>query len=630
MSSVTFIYLGTPIKIQCLKKEFISNIIDRFFLKMGFRDTNSFKFLYNGNILNQNLTFEQIENYGNTILVIQDLDYKEESYDEIKEKIKVKIHFLNKISEIICEPKEKMGNIYQKFSIINCLDKNSIYLWYNKRTIVQNVGIQDYLNFNGGNKNEMEIYATLKKNDNSIKMSNQVFCPICGESAIMKLKNYKISICECKYDHKINDLNINEFETSQLINESNIKCFTCGKNKYETYKNQFYVCKTCNLDICPICKVSHEKDHIIIRYEKQNFNSNIDESNIKCFTCGKKYSEIFGYLFFICETCNIGICPLCKISHGKNHRIISYENQNFMCDEHNETYVSYCKNCKSNLCSVCMKDHFNHNIIRLFDLLIKNEDSENKLKEFKNSIDKFKKDIKKIMYIINKVFENCEKFYNIFKNNLAVTEKKNYYILQNLNEFCNDDFSVKINNIINYKNYNHKMAEIFKMYNCMFNNELNIDEQSQDIKELINKKDKIIIEQKEREKILIQKLEKLENDEKNMKYNSKKVNELLEEINKKNIEIEQLHSYIPFRLAPGEKLMTVIFTSSDQKIHYSFICKNTDKFKDLESKLYDIYPEYSENDNYFLSNGRKIIRFKDLDYNKIKNSDIITLYYETD
>mgnify|MGYP003571386109 CR=1 FL=1 len=100
----------------------------------------------------------------------------------------------------------------------------------------------------------------------------------------------------------------------------------------------------------------------------------------------------------------------------------------------------------------------------------------------------------------------------------------------------------------------------------------------------------------------------------------------MEEICKKNSEIEKLHSLIPLKLNPGENLMTVIFISDDQKVHYSFICKNTDKFNDLESKLYKIYPEYSKTNNYFLSNGKTIIKSKDLDFNKIKNSDIITLY----
>ena len=76
--------------------------------------------------------------------------------------------------------------------------------------------------------------------------------------------------------------------------------------------------------------------------------------------------------------------------------------------------------------------------------------------------------------------------------------------------------------------------------------------------------------------------------------------------------------------------MTVIFTSFDQKIHYSLICKNTHIFNQLEILLYDKYPEYKETENFFIVNGIKINRFKTLEENKINNSDIILLNKFTD
>ena len=71
--------------------------------------------------------------------------------------------------------------------------------------------------------------------------------------------------------------------------------------------------------------------------------------------------------------------------------------------------------------------------------------------------------------------------------------------------------------------------------------------------------------------------------------------------------------------------MTVIFTSTDQQIHYSLICKKTDKFMNLENKLYEIYPKYKECENYYLTGSQKVNRFKTLEENTIKNSQIITL-----
>ena len=87
---------------------------------------------------------------------------------------------------------------------------------------------------------------------------------------------------------------------------------------------------------------------------------------------------------------------------------------------------------------------------------------------------------------------------------------------------------------------------------------------------------------------------------------------------------EKLSRY-PFELKKDEKMISVIFTSDDQKIHFSVICKNTEKFNRLEEKLYNDYPEYSETNNYFVVNGNRIQKFKTLDENNIRNSDIIIL-----
>ena len=72
-----------------------------------------------------------------------------------------------------------------------------------------------------------------------------------------------------------------------------------------------------------------------------------------------------------------------------------------------------------------------------------------------------------------------------------------------------------------------------------------------------------------------------------------------------------------------EKLISVIFKSFDENINYSVICKKTDTFEKIESLFYDKYPQYKNLNYNFLSNGKKIERNKNLDENKIKNSDII-------
>ena len=71
--------------------------------------------------------------------------------------------------------------------------------------------------------------------------------------------------------------------------------------------------------------------------------------------------------------------------------------------------------------------------------------------------------------------------------------------------------------------------------------------------------------------------------------------------------------------------MTVIFHSIDQKILYSVICKNTDKFTTIENLLYEEYPTYRDQENIFMINGLVINKYKNLEENHISNSAVILL-----
>ena len=74
-----------------------------------------------------------------------------------------------------------------------------------------------------------------------------------------------------------------------------------------------------------------------------------------------------------------------------------------------------------------------------------------------------------------------------------------------------------------------------------------------------------------------------------------------------------------------EKMMSIILISSDETIHYSIICKKTDNFSKIEELLYEKYPEYKKKNIRFTLNGEEINTSKNLEFNNIKNGDIITL-----
>ena len=105
------------------------------------------------------------------------------------------------------------------------------------------------------------------------------------------------------------------------------------------------------------------------------------------------------------------------------------------------------------------------------------------------------------------------------------------------------------------------------------------------------------------------------------------INELSKELRTKDKEIKELKKTFPFEINQGDKIMTVTFTTTDQKFFYSIICKNTEIFANLVFQLFKEYPDYKDKSVYFMCNGIVIKEYKTLDENKIKNRDIILLNF---
>ena len=151
-----------------------------------------------------------------------------------------------------------------------------------------------------------------------------------------------------------------------------------------------------------------------------------------------------------------------------------------------------------------------------------------------------------------------------------------------------------------------------------------------ELEESLKEKDIIINDLEDKNKKL-----PIKNDQLNIEKNNtnEKLNDIIsesnEQINKREKIIKQYElkiSQFHFKFSPVEKIISIIFTSYDENIMSSFICKNTDAFKFIENKFYEKYSEYKGLNNYFISNGRKIDKNKSLDENKIKNNDIITIF----
>ena len=167
-----------------------------------------------------------------------------------------------------------------------------------------------------------------------------------------------------------------------------------------------------------------------------------------------------------------------------------------------------------------------------------------------------------------------------------------------------------------------------------------IKELTDKIKELGNK----LNEEKKKYEELIIKNNELEEKMKNMQNipsteNSFSKNEstslgenrerLLDNILEKDKEIKELKAKLDkaIKLEEGEELISLIFMEEKENIHYSVICKNTDKITKPEEKLFVKYPKIKEEDiefDYFF-NKKRIKKSKTLKEYNITNGDIINL-----
>ena len=253
---------------------------------------------------------------------------------------------------IQCNINDKMKEIINRFLIKigkNENDNNLLYI-YDANIINYELTFIQQANEIDKNRNKMNILVK-SKNDNNKKeikeiISKDIICPECGEDILIDIKDFKINLYGCKNNHKINKILINKYENSQKIDLSQIICNECNKNnKSNTHNNKFYICNTCNKNLC----------------------------------------------------------PLCKSKHNNNHIIIAYEDKNYICKKHNESFYKYCKECNKNICILCETEHNYHGIIDL-GIIIPNKDELIKgMEELKLIIDKFRNKIGMIKEILNRI-----------------------------------------------------------------------------------------------------------------------------------------------------------------------------------------------------------------------------------
>ena len=174
------------------------------------------------------------------------------------------------------------------------LDINNIYFITNGKNINNKDSLQTIMNDTDKKYKKIVILVysinDIINNENNIKLSNEIICPVCKEICKYEIKDYKIKLYDCKNGHVIENIKFDEFESQLNLDISKIKCGICkNRNKSNTFNNEFYVCYECKMNLCPLCKSIHDKNHPIINYDNKNYICNKHNDNIPF----KQYSKYY-------------------------------------------------------------------------------------------------------------------------------------------------------------------------------------------------------------------------------------------------------------------------------------------------------------------------------------------------
>ena len=134
---------------------------------------------------------------------------------------------------------------------------------------------------------------------------------------------------------------------------------------------------------------------------------------------------------------------------------------------------------------------------------------------------------------------------------------------------------------------------------------------------------------KEKEEQIKEKDAQIEIKEKEINNLKKKIeiykdsNKILQFVSEKEEELKNLKECINIPITKDEKLMSIVFQSTNQTIIVSVICTNKMIFNNVENKLYEKVPELKRTNTFFLANGDIIYRALTVEENKIKDGDKI-------
>ena len=262
MTQIEFIYKSLKTPIQCKEEDKISNIIEKFLTKVQ-KNKDEIIFIYNGNKLDEELTFKEAANNLDKISNLM----KVVAYDNLSDD--EKITPLKKSKYIICPECFENSRISIKnfqISLYDCINGH----------ITENIQINEFEKTQYINQTKV-ICDNCKEANKSESIDNKFFiCFAC-----------KMNLCLlCKEKHN----------NSHLVFDYDDKDFYC---KNHSDANSCYCCD-CLKDLCPLCENQH-LGHKLIYYgsiipNKEECKKDLESLNVRIKDLKKNIKDIISKL----------------------------------------------------------------------------------------------------------------------------------------------------------------------------------------------------------------------------------------------------------------------------------------------------------------------------------------------
>ena len=359
------------------------------------------------------------------------------------------------VQNIECDQFDKMKVIVNKFYKKFGLNRANKFLLYGGNIINEELPFNKCASRLDLTNKMMSVMVmeTQDSNDNKNKLvkSKYIICPKCYENAYLLIDNFKITIAGCKSGHRIENLQISEFEETQFIEQSkiiSISQFDC-KIHNNTY---IYYCSDCKLDLCASCKKEH-LSHNLLTYSDRMPDINILKNEDLTET-GKMISQLKDVIKRMIDQLN-------NLNQNLNKYFDIYSNliTNFDSKKTNNYQIQSINNMKK----------FNDNFLGNLSEIIKDK---NLKCQFMNIISlqskiqfiKLKKHIELIRK--NDAVSNIQKNEIKDENNNIINDNNNDNNIDN-NEDNNEDNNIQDYNPLNdkYEKFNLSQMKELKTFN---------------------------------------------------------------------------------------------------------------------------------------------------------------------